>query len=87
MDEQLKKKLVDLNEEIDDTILKNRVRAVDIVIDMVNQHLRDHNIDAVFKGSVGKTGIIVESSMGNDWQVSYGTTVEIIESKDDENGV
>lgn len=82
MDEQLKKKLDEVNELIDTTILKAMDRAVDIVIDMVNEQLHDHNVDVTFKGSVGKTGIIVESTMGNDWMCSYGTTVEIIESKE-----
>ena len=82
MDEQLKKKLDELNGMIDDTILKARDKAADIVIDMVNQQLHDRNIDVTFKCSIGKTGIIVESSMGNDWNLSYGTAVEIIESKE-----
>lgn len=81
MDEQLKKEIKNL---IDDAILKARVRAVDAVIDMVNEQLRDHNVGMAFKASVGKTGIIVESSMGNIWQCSYNTTIESMELKEDQ---
>ena len=81
MDEQLKK---EINKLIDDAIFDARCRAVCAVIDMVNEQLRDHNVGMTFKASVGKTGIIVESSMGNDWQCSYSTTIESMELKEDE---
>lgn len=81
MDEQLKKEIKKL---IDDAIFDARCRAVCAVIDMVNEQLLDCNVDMTFRGSVGKTGIIVESSIGNDWQCSYSTTIESMELKEDE---
>ena len=79
MDEQLKKEIKKL---IDDAIFDARCRAVRDVIDMVNEQLLDCNVDMTFRGSIGKTGIIVESSIGNDWQCSYRTTIESMELKE-----
>jgi hypothetical protein len=51
---------------------------------MVNEQLLDCNVDMTFRGSIGKTGIIVESSIGNDWGCSYRTTIESMELKENE---
>ena len=67
---------------IDDAIFDARCRAVRDVIDMVNEQLLDCNVDMTFRGSIGKTGIIVESSIGNDWGCSYRTTIESMELKE-----
>lgn len=79
MDEQLKKELKEL---IDDAILKASTRVVCTAIDMVNEQLRANNVDMTFKCSVGKTGIIVENTKNDYWQLPYPTTIESIEFKE-----
>lgn len=65
MDEQLKK---EIKKMIDDAILKARRQTAEIIIDMVNEQLRDNNVDAEFSVDLTKDGkgVWVKGTIGND---------------------